>query len=61
MVTHQYSRILDEDRQRISRKLDDEFYNKQAQGNTDNSVMEIAALLKNNPDVLNALLKQMSV
>ena len=59
MVTHQYSRILDEDRQRISRKLDDEFYGKKPQAElADNSVIEILAVLQNHPDILNELLKK---
>jgi len=61
MVTHQYSRILDEDRQRISQKLDDEFYGKKVQNDaTGSNVIEILTALQDNPDILVDLLKRVS-
>jgi integrase len=61
MVTHQYSRILDEDRRRISQKLDDEFYGKKTQDDiTSNNVIEILTVLQSSPDLLGELMKRVS-
>ena len=58
MVTHQYSRILDEDRRRISKKLDDEFYGKKAVETIPDTgkITEVLAFLQNNPAVFSDLL-----
>ena len=57
MVTHQYSRILDEDRRRISQKLDDEFYGKKAADSAPNTgnIIEVLAFLQSNPGILSDL------
>ena len=61
MVTHQYSRILDEDRRRISQKLDDEFYSKNLPDLTANdSVIKLLTAFQNNPDAFNKLIGELN-
>ena len=61
MVTHQYSRILDEDRRRISQKMDDEFYCKKQSGvpeiPANDNIVTLLTVLQTNPDIMNELMK----
>ena len=50
-----------EDRQRISRKMDDEFYNKKAQVEPPGGdIGRILAALQSSPDIMSELMKRVS-
>jgi Phage integrase family. len=58
MVTHQYSRILDEDRIKIAETMNNDFYRKEEHKNRED---EIFATIQKNPELFNQFMAFMSV
>lgn len=59
MVTHQYSRILDEDRQRIASTMNEDFYSK-SNTKSDASSEALITMLQQNPELANQLLTMLT-
>lgn len=58
MVTHQYSRIIDEDRIRIANAMNDDFYRKDERKSEEE---ELLSAVKNNPELFKQFVAFMSM
>ena len=58
MVTHQYSRIIDEDRIRIANAMNDDFYRKDERKSEEE---ELLSAVKNNPELFKQFVAFMSL